>query len=166
VDNYVIEFEEVKNNTIEEFIEFINKTEGKKIADLKVKDLTYQNDQLIFPGHGIYIFRNNKEIILVGKATSTSFTERLAKHFDIRPGAWFNRLMYVICCRLLKIEKNDENYKIASKFAFENVDLVLVNFQNRVGIEKIERLLRSSTNTLNKFKNLKLKDYNIKVCDY
>lgn len=168
MDKYVIEFEDVKSHTLKEFIELIETIPGKKLSEFRLIDLTYENNKLINPGHGVYVFRdNNKNIILVGKATSTSFTERIAKHFDIRPGAWFNRLMYVVCCRQLNLEKSNSNYLIASKHIFENVDIVLINFIfDFQRIPKIETLLRGSTNTLNKFKNRKEGNLNKKLIDY
>ena len=110
--------------------------------------------------------RENEEILLVGKVSSMSFTERISKHFDYRPYAWFNRLLFLICERLLKLERTEENYKIASKYAFENLNIVLVNFKNKEKINRTERLLRSCTNTLNKFKNLKEKNLNKIVIEY
>jgi len=83
MDDYLIEFEDYSNYTIREFIEILKSKKGKLLKDLKVKDLTYFNGKLINPGHGIYIFKENDEIILVGKARTTSFTERIAKHFDV-----------------------------------------------------------------------------------
>ena len=148
-DDYLIEFDEIKNSTISNFIEKIKTTKGKKLSDLKVMDLSYHNGKLICPGEGVYIFRENEEILLVGKVSSMSFTERISKHFDYRPYAWFNRLLFLICERLLKLERTEENYKIASKYAFENLNIVLVNFKNK---EKINRTVVKSTPSASKKK--------------
>lgn len=155
MDDYLIEFEEIESYSVSAFIDRIKRTKGKKLSDLKVRDLTYHNEEPIWPGEGVYIFRENEEILLVGKVSSMSFTERIPKHFDVRPFAWFNRLLYLTCVRHLKLEKNEKNFITASKYAFENLNLVLINFKKREKINRIERLLRSSTNTLNKFKKLK-----------
>ena len=155
MDDYLIEFEEIERASISEFIDRIKSAKGKKLSDLKVRDLTYHNEEPILPGEGVYIFREGEEILLVGKVSSMSFTERIPKHFDFRTSAWFNRLLYITCLRHLKLEKNEENYITASKYAFENLNIVLINFKSREKINRIERLLRSSTNTLNKFKKLK-----------
>lgn len=165
-DDYLIEYDEIQNSTISDFIDKIKITKGKKLSDLKVMDLTYHNGKLILPGEGVYIFRENKEILLVGKVSSMSFTERIPKHLDYRPFAWFNRLLFLICERHLKLERNEENFKVASKYAFENLNIVLVNFRNRERINRTERMLRSCTNTLNKFKNLKEKNLIKIVSEY
>jgi len=165
-DNYLIDYEHVKNSSITDFLEIVSKAEGKRLNELKVQDLTYQNGKEIWPGEGVYIFRNNREIVYVGKARSMSFTERVPKHFDFRHFAWFNRLLELICTKTLGLEWNDENAKKASSYAFKNLNLVLINFKDRDRINRIERLLRASTESLNKFKNLKVKNFNIKLDDY
>jgi hypothetical protein len=103
---------------------------------------------------------------LVGKNSSMSFTERIGKHLDFRHGAWFNRLLVLICQRQLKIEVNDENLRIASKYAYDNLNLVLINFNNKERINRTERLLRSCTNSLNKFRNLRENNLEKLVKDY
>lgn len=165
-DNYLLEFDELKNSTISNFIDSIEKTNGKKLSELKVKDLNYHNHKLILPGEGVYVFREKKKILLVGKVSSMSFTERIPKHLDYRPNAWFNRLLFLICERLLEVEPIEENYKIVSKYAFENLNLVLINFKSREKINRTERLSRASTNTLNKFKHLKEHNLNKILNEY
>lgn len=165
-DNYLLEFEQLKGNSIEFLLERIKNAKGKKLSELKIKDLSYHNQNLINPGEGVYIFRDKEKIILVGKVSSMSFVERIPKHLDYRPNAWFNRLLELICERLLEIEPNEENYIKASKYAFENLNLVLINFKTRDKINRIERLLRSCTETLNKFKNLKEYDLSKKLIEY
>jgi hypothetical protein len=165
-DNYLIEFDEIKELTIKELLDRIKKTKGKALNELKVKDLSYHNGNLITPGEGVYIFREKTEIVLVGKVSSMSFTERISKHFDYRPYAWFNRLLFLLCERHLKLEKSEQNFKLASKYAFDNLNIVLINFKSREKINRIERLLRSCTNTLNKFKHLKERNVEKIVNEY
>ena len=45
--NYIIEFENYEDFTLGDFIEVIRKTEGIPLNELKVKDLTYYNDEFI-----------------------------------------------------------------------------------------------------------------------
>ena len=119
--NYIIEFENYEDFTLGDFIEVIKKIEGIPLNELKVKDLTYYNDEFIEGGCGVYIFKEKEEIILVGKAETVSFTERIAKHFDLRTNAWFNRLLYVISMKKLGFGAKDEKgYREASKYAFIN----------------------------------------------
>ena len=92
-DNHLLQYEDVCSLTINDLLNEINQKDGVKLNQLKVMDLTYHNKEPIYPGIGVYIFRNDKDILLVGKVSSMSFTERIAKHFDLRKGAWFNTLV-------------------------------------------------------------------------
>lgn len=160
MDDYLLEFEDFTNYTVDEFINVLKSKQGKLLNELKVKDLTYFNDELINPGHGIYIFKENDKIILVGKARTVSFTERITKHFDVRPKAWFNRLMYVKSRQDLgknfknTLDKTD-SFKEASKYAFENYSLVLINMINPNQIDTFESILRGTAEPLNEFKRKK-----------
>lgn len=155
MSQYLIEFDDFSNLNISQFIDIINQTKGIKLEELKVRDLTYYNNELINPGHGIYIFKTDEKILLIGKARSNSFTERISKHFDIRPAAWFNRLLFITCREHFKTELNDDNFRIASKFVFENGRLILINMKNLSQIDKFESILRGTTETLNRFKKKK-----------
>ena len=110
--NYIIEFENYEDFTLSDFIDVIKKTDGIPLNELKVKDLTYCNDEFIEGGCGVYIFKEKEDIILVGKAETVSFTERIAKHFDLRTNAWFNRLLYTISMKKLGFDKKDENVEL------------------------------------------------------
>ncbi|SFJ22947.1 hypothetical protein [Myroides guanonis] len=157
MDDYLVEFDDYKEFTVGEFIEILRRKKGRHLNDLKVKDLTYFNNQLITPGHGVYIFKEDDAIILVGKARNVSFTERIAKHLDIRPDAWFNRLMYVKSRQILgdnfktTLDKT-ESFKEASLYAFEHYSLILINMENAKQIDQFESILRGTANPLNKYK--------------
>ncbi|MDY3338760.1 hypothetical protein PG279_06160 [Riemerella anatipestifer] len=101
---------------------------------------------------------------MVGKARSNSFTERIPKHFDFRPKAWFNRLLFITCREYYKAEINDENFKRSSKYVFEHGRLLLVNMKKSEQIDKFENILRGTTGALNKFRNKKY-DGNIKLSE-
>jgi hypothetical protein len=166
-DNYLLEYEEIKDLSIRSFLELLDKTEGKQLSELKVRDLSYHNDQHIWPGSGVYLFRDQKRVIYVGKVSAMSFTERIAKHFDYRPAAWMNRLLKLISEKEFKHERHTSvNLKIASKYAFENLNLVLINFEDRSRINRTERLFRSCTQPLNKFKNLTEKNLEKIIGEY
>ena len=79
MDDYLINYNEVSNISIEKLLEKIKSRKGKPLEELKVKDLSYYNSNAIYPGLGVYIFRNGEQIKLVGKVSSMSFTERIAK---------------------------------------------------------------------------------------
>ena len=155
--NYLIELSDFLDKPIENLVNEIDKIEGIKLSDLKVRDLTYCNDKLIEPGLGVYIFKTNEQILLVGKTSSNSFTERVPKHFDVRPGAWFNRLLFIVCREHYKIKINGKyyekkDYEKASKFVFENGKLVLINAKDLNQINELENILRGTADPLNKFK--------------
>lgn len=150
--NYLIEFEDYENKSISQLIQDIRLTEGIKLNDLKVKDLTYYHNEIINPGLGVYIFKLNNTFFHIGKVRSNSFTERIPKHFDIRPKSWFNRLLFITCREYYNIPLDNSNYIKASDFVFNNLSLVLLNIKNIDKIDTIEKIMRSNTETLNKFK--------------
>ena len=170
MSNYLIEFEDYLSFSVNQFIEIINKTEGIKLNELRVKDLTYYNNQFINPGHGIYIFKDDRSILLIGKARTMSFTERIAKHFDLRPNAWFNRLLFVINRDKEKfkiVSNNDEDgFKRSSEYVFNNAKLLLINIKSdRIHqIDKFENILRATAEPLNRFKR-KIKDGGVLLSD-
>lgn len=157
-DDYLIEYDNFKFKSINNLLDRIKRIKGKRLNELKISDLSYHNSEIIWPGEGIYIFRSNDKIIYVGKVSSMSFTERIPKHFDVRHFAWFNRLLKLICKKILSVEWNDNNAIISSQYAFKYLDLVLINFTTRERINKTESLLRASLNPLNKFKTHKTID--------
>lgn len=167
-----LEFNEYKDKSVGEFIDILKEeTLGIPLDELRIKDLTYSpNEGEIKTTHGVYIFKDKhkKEIILVGKARTVSFTERIGGHFDLRPNAWFNRLLFVIAREEgLDRETASEDtkcdfYRKAWKYVFENCSLILVNMEPNELIDKFETVLRSTAQPLNKFKK-KVGDTNKKL---
>ncbi|WP_066057270.1 GIY-YIG nuclease family protein [Robertmurraya korlensis] len=64
----------------------INHTFGEKI-----QNLNFGMEKLL--KNGIYIVKENNTIIYIGKATSRTFLERLAGHFDVREAGGFNNVI-------------------------------------------------------------------------
>lgn len=157
-DDYLIKYEDIKNLSINDALKKLEQLDGKELSKLRLVDLTICNNQYIFPGHGIYLFRQKKEIVYVGKVRSMSFIERIPKHFDLRHSGWFNRLLKIICLKKLGIEHSDENLLKAHTFAFSHLNLVLIDFGIDKNVDKIERLFRSCTGALNSFKKVKHKN--------
>jgi len=148
--NYLIELSDFLDKPIENLVNEIKEIEGIKLSDLKVRDLTYCNDKLIEPGQGVYVFKTEEnKILYIGKVSSNSFTERIPKHFDIRPGAWFNGLIKNICKKHLKKEVDEKSCREASKFVFENGKLVLINTTGKSRIGKLESILKATAEPLN-----------------
>ena len=166
MDNYLLQYSDLENLTLREFKDKVEKLQGINLKDLKISDLTFYNGNPILPSEGVYIFREGTNFVYVGKVTSMSFTERIPKHFDTRTFAWFNRLLKIICEKKNEKEITDENLIEASKFAFKNLNLILINFTKRERINSIEKLLRASTNTLNRFKTLGITDNNLIIKNY
>jgi len=169
METYLLQFDKIKNLSAREFIDLINSIKGAPLKDLKLYDLSYFNGQRILPGIGVYVFKDSNAPIYVGKCSSSSFIERIPKHFDSRKVAWFHRLLELIALKKLgsKIISDDSLLK-ASDYAFENTTLILINFSidQKVSIKFLEKLLRIILKPLNKFKNKKLKDYNMTVAEY
>jgi ribosomal protein L24E len=153
--DYVIDYDSIKHLSIAESLRTIANVPGIPLNELKVMDLSYYKGEHLYPGEGVYIFRVDNEIKLVGKAESMSFTERVPKHFDPRPYAWFHRLLELVGGGLNK-QSSEKEFQAASREAFNTMNLVLIHFtSSRARIARTERMLRASTNCMNKFKRLK-----------
>ena len=164
--DFVLQYEELKKMTLSQFVSVTKKTKGVLLKDLKVRDLSFYNGQYIYPGEGVYVFKNGTELYHIGKCSSMSFTERLPKHFDVRKRAWFNRLLEITVQNNEHYSDDDEGYMAASAFVFDTLELVLINFHERERISAIERLLRATNEPLNKFKRLRISDSTILVENY
>ncbi|MEQ8684634.1 MAG: hypothetical protein RIE86_05040 [Imperialibacter sp.] len=166
-DDYLIEYSDIETGSIQSLIDRLDQINGKDLNELRVQDLSYHNGEPIWPGQGVYIFRKGKRILYVGKVSSMSFTERISKHFDFRSFAWMNTLLKLISKKELEHETQDhDSLKRASRYAFENLNLILINFETRDRINRTERLLRSCARPLNKFKNLTEKNFEKLLCEY
>jgi len=168
-DQYLLEFDDIQHLSIESFLNAIQRTPGIKLEELTVKKLSYHNEEIIYPGMGVYIFRTGTKFKYVGKVSSMSFTERIPKHLDVRPYAWMNSLLKILALKELN-ETNIERRELekASKYAFDNLNLVLINFKSneRDLINRLERMLRSYPGPLNRFKRLRETDKSISVLEY
>ena len=136
---YLIQYKEIMDLSINEFLVLVEENEKIRLADLKVKDLIYCDGCSIFPGNGIYFFYHKDQCMYVGKCSSRSFVERIPSHFDLRNEAWMNTL-------LKKVSKffNIGLEKAAKKVFFEH-SLILINFEgknNKEIINKTESLFR------------------------
>lgn len=152
--------------------EWGNSIEGIKLSDLKVKDLVFHNGLPIRSGNGVYIFKEENLPIYVGNCVSRNFVERIPGHFNIRHNGWFNSLLVTLIrgqYRRKHIDdKTDDNLTNTAKLAFENLDLVLINFPkyNKPAINKLEDFLRITLDPLNRFKHKKLTSKDITVGNY
>ena len=158
---YAIEYESVKHLTLTEFTNYIKNLDGMPISKLKIQDLIYSKGKRIFPGEGVYIFRLKDKPYYVGKVSSMSFVERIPKHFDLRHGAWFNRLLTLTVSRHLGKELSEESINESAKFAIENLNLILINFENKEGINALESVLRATLNPLNAYKRKRDIDFDL-----
>lgn len=167
--NYLIDFSTIENLSIQEAFRFVNEIQGIDIREMKVQDLSCYNGEFIYPGNGVYLFREGTTIRYVGKAESMSFIERIPKHFDIRKFAWFNRLLELTAenqWRIPEEELNDEAMMLASTWAFENLNLVLIHFTSRDRIARTERMFRTSETAWNRFRKVRINEFERMVCEY
>lgn len=158
---YVIDYTTIKNLPLNKVIDKFQQMPGLALNELKVQDLSFdQNNQEIYPGNGVYIYREQTKAKYIGKCSATSFTERMAKHFDLRSVAWMNHLLKNICKKQWKIlEPIDQDLLKASRYAFKNFNLILIHFtQDFDEIKKLERVLLRSMGSLNGYKSLYIKD--------
>jgi hypothetical protein len=126
--NYLITYDDAKS--IQQFVDEIKIIEGIPLKDLKVKDLLYYNGEPIRSGIGVYIFKSKDKCYYVGNCVARCFAERIPAHFDLRKVGWFNTLLKtIIKNKFQDKEITDDSLHIAAKFAFENLSLVLVNFE-------------------------------------
>lgn len=180
MNQFLFEYSEIENCSLGEIKVFIEKSRGILLEELKLKDLTEFNGKKIFPGIGVYIFRDKNRIIYVGKTTSRSFTDRIPSHFDMREVSKMNTLLKKVFKKYIFKDKEDSYEWLfpAHDYAFDNFSLILIHFDEvKVGeawktqlrnIELLENILRSilepDTNT-KKMEGiddgLKLKDVSI-----
>ena len=87
---FCILFADIVNLTIEELKQQIISTSKKVIGDLRLIDLIFEKKSMT----GIYIIFDDKDLpVYVGKTGSRAILERLAGHFDLRPGAYMNSFL-------------------------------------------------------------------------
>ncbi|MCC9063755.1 hypothetical protein [Flavobacterium piscisymbiosum] len=154
--NYLITFRD--NKTTEQFVDEINRIEGIALKDLKVRDLLYYNGEPIRSGIGVYIFKSKDKCYYVGNCVARCFAERIPAHFDLRKVGWFNTLLKtIIKNEFADKEITDDSLHIAAKFAFDNINLVLVNFEyhkhyinQKIKINNLERDLGKALSSYNK----------------
>ena len=169
---YLYEYKEIKNISIGEFISVIEKNGGKRIIDLTISDLIFNEGKPIHTGCGVYLFVKDNRIFYVGKNSARCFVERIPSHFDIRKEGWFNRLLRLIAkVEIDEDENTDEGLRKAAKFAIDNFEVILINFnwwdyEGDTSIEVLEDLLRMTTNAANSFKTKRNSDLKIKIKDF
>lgn len=144
--NYLINY---SNKSIDDLIKEVNITDGIPLKDLKIRDLTYYQGQPIRSGIGVYIFKSETRCYYVGNCVARCFAERIPSHFDLRKVGWFNSLLkHIINKELLENEITDEGLHRAAEFVFENLSLVLINFEydenyecQKIKINNLERIM-------------------------
>jgi|GEM_PF-608468 hypothetical protein len=170
MSQYLIEYSSIKDISLKEIKIIIEGTDGLALRDLKMKDLSQFENKKIFPGLGIYIFRNTDSILYVGKTTSRSFIDRVPSHFDLRDASKMNTFLRKVHNSNLieKVEvqspeiRNDVFYP-AFDYVFNNCSLILISFdeldedwsvrKNR--INKFESILRNLLQPVTNTKNMK-----------
>ncbi|MEP6262759.1 MAG: hypothetical protein ABJ092_14380 [Gillisia sp.] len=172
MNKYYYEIEEILDYNPVSICNWIKSTSGIKLSELKVKDLVFQNGMPIMTGNGVYIFKENDIPIYVGNCVARNFVERIPAHFDVRHYGWFNSLLVTLIRRTynrkIKEDKTDVNLSQSAELAFENLELVLINFSkyDKSAINRLEDYLKITLIPLNGFKHKKLKQNEIMVRDY
>ncbi len=156
--DYLIDYDLIKGKTVAEALKLIHSRDGIPVSNLRIKDLLFLNEKEIYPGTGVYLFRQEKEIKYVGKVSSMSFVERIPKHFDPRSYAWMNRLLELNSG--LKKEIENQNYKTGLRISLKEVlscyNLILIHINceesDKTRINDLETILRGIDGPMNQFK--------------
>lgn len=129
---------------------------------------------------------NDKEYLYVGKCSSRSFVERVPSHFDIRNIGWFNSYLRNLVNEnqeekikvkefhnpSSKQKENDYNDLLKDKanISLNKHRLILINFENEnydsEKISKLEDIFNVILEPLNKYKNKKIDDRDIRISEY
>ena len=195
-DDYLINYNKVKIWKIKDAKSKLNEIEGLPLSDCTIKKLIFYNGEPILTGNGVYIFKNDKKYLYVGKCSSNCFVGRIPPHFDIRNTGWFNNFLKkdINNNREIKIKhwykKKEQLYNkcyidLLSPQAINSLKkykVILINFepnfsnkentsqkQERIDkIGKLEYILRIVLEPLNKFKTIKKENINTqqKICNF
>lgn len=92
-DNYLINYCGIKDCFINQIKSKLDKINGLPLSECTISKLIFYNDETILTGNGVYIFKEDKKYLYVGKCSSKSFVERIPPHFDIRNTGWFNNFL-------------------------------------------------------------------------
>lgn len=151
--DYLIQYDDIKKLSLGGLLNFLKQKKGLPLREVSIDRLTSFNEEYIFPGTGVYIFRDKEKLVYVGKASSMSFIERVPKHFDPRTYAWMNRLLELVSKKVLN-EVSQKDYKQALGYVLENYNLLLIhiNDENKSKINILEDKLRGTKEPLNRFK--------------
>jgi len=172
-NKYYFEIDEILDHNPESIRElFMSANLGRKLSELRVEELVFHEGKDIRTGNGVYIFKEMETPLYVGNCVARNFVERIPAHFDIRSNGWFNSLLVNLIGRDLqrksKEDKTDENLTKFATHAFENLDLILINFPlyDKLAINKLEDYLRITLQPLNGFKHKRLHRPDITVQEY
>lgn len=157
--DYLLNAKDISGLTVRELYDRLKSFNGIRVKDIKLSDLIFFEDEPIYSGNGVYVFKYQHEFIYVGSCVARNFIERIPAHFDLRHTGWFNSLLVSVCKRDLLPKKN-EHLTSAAKAIFDKASLVLINFDfhkkdhklNVTSIKLLERILRSALTPYNKTK--------------
>lgn len=154
---YVINYNTIKDKTVDEVVKILSETEGIKLIDCRIVDLVFIHGDMQKPidsGLGVYIFKTKERVFYVGSCTSRNFLERIPPHVDIRSSAWMNRLVKNMVKEeksQLNVEQHDHEKKKqkgityaneslleASRKAFNECSLVMINFEGNFDGKNLE----------------------------
>ncbi len=160
--DYLIEVEELDSILIKDLPGFLLEKQGLQLSKMTVSDLVFHRGKAIRCGNGVYLFREEQRPVYVGNCIARNFVERIPAHFDVRKNGWFNSLLLSRIQekegRRVKEDKTDENLEAAARYAFNNYNLLLINFStyDKDAMNRLELLMRLTLNPINKFKRKRL----------
>ncbi|GGF04859.1 GIY-YIG nuclease family protein [Hymenobacter cavernae] len=97
MDKYYLLFDDICDISIKDLQNKIMYLNKKIIGEIKLVDLIFDKQSMT----GIYIiFDNEDKAVYVGKTGSRAILERLAGHFDLRPGAYMNTFLCALAGKI------------------------------------------------------------------
>ena len=132
-----INFDSIKNLSLEDARTFIVSHEKMRIGDIKLFDLISDSGHPLSSSQGIYMFfdGSGQTCLYVGKNSSLQFIERIPCHFAQSEHSWHNHFL-----KYFKKYANIESY-YDSAMATQTCHLVLIHFDPQY-INKAERIFR------------------------
>ena len=104
-NDYLLNVNDLRDLTIVQVIEKLKTTSGIQLRNCTIADLVFFEENPIYSGNGVYVFKENGDFIYVGNCVARNFIERIPAHFDVRAGGWFNSLLV----NIIKKKYNKQN---------------------------------------------------------
>jgi len=138
-NDYLIEYSDIRDITIDKFTEKLKSKMGLPLPDCKISKLESHNDKPILLGNGVYLVKDEENILFVGDCSSRKFAEKIPTHFNKRKGENLNKIDFHYIDSYLDFFTQQPNISLY------NYKLILINFNqsnySKDDISKLKNLL-------------------------